>query len=152
MAARRWLRVLCGPLPATVVLLPVLIAGGVGAAFAAGAALLEPGRSAAERWAGIAAPGMFAGWVAAAGTGVAALWVIVLTDAPATLRQTRMRWWLVAGLCLGILAAGRWLWVMGAGGHRYDRLTWGLWLGLLLGPLVLAIYYLALLVRGADAT
>jgi len=76
----------------------------------------------------------------------------VLADEPATLRQAPARWWLVGGLSIGLLAAGRWLWVMGVGGHSYDPLTWGVWLALLIGPLVLGVYYLVQLVRGGAGT
>jgi hypothetical protein len=144
----RWFRVLLGPLPATILLLPVLVAGGLGAAIALVTALVQPARSAAERWASVTAPGLVVAWVAAAGVGVAALWIAVLADTPATLRQGLIRWWLVAGLGLGFLAAGRWLWVIGSSGHSYDRLTWGLWLTLLIGPVVFGLYYLVQLVRG----
>ena len=143
----RWLRVLFGPLPATVLLLPLLFAGGLGAAVALIAALVEPGRLPAERWDGVTAPALIVAWVAAAGVGVAALWIAVLADEPATLRQTPARWWLVAGLSVGLLAAGRWLWVMAYGRHSYDHLTWGLWLALLLGPVVIGVYCLVQLVR-----
>ena len=60
---------------------------------------------------------------------------------------------LAAGLGLGCVAAGRFLWSMGWGGHHYDRATWLLWLLLLVGPLVLGGFYLVQLVRcgpGAD--
>src|SRR6185436_2578954 len=54
----RWIRVLLGPLPATVLLLPLLFAGGAGAAIAFVAGLVEPGRSLAERWASASTAGM----------------------------------------------------------------------------------------------
>ena len=75
---RRWIRVLLGPLPATVLLLPLLFAGRLGAAIALAAGLVEPNRSLADRWATVTASGMVLGWVAAAGVGVLALWVAVL--------------------------------------------------------------------------
>ena len=145
----RWLRVLLGPLPATLLLLPLLFAGGLGAALALITWLVEPGRSAAERWAGLIAPSLTLAWVAAAGAGVLALWVAVLADPPATLRQTPLRWWLAGGLAIGILAAGWWLWTMGTGNHDYDPRTWLVWLAMLAGPLVFGSYYLAYLVRGS---
>jgi hypothetical protein len=144
----RWLRVLLGPLPATVLLLPLLFAGGLGAALALVAGLIEPGRSAAERWASVSAPSVTLAWVAAAGIGTLALWIAVLAEAPTTLRQTRLRWWLIAGLALGLLAAARWLRAMGASGRSYGPLTWVVWLALLAGPLVLGSYYFVHLVRG----
>jgi hypothetical protein len=145
----RWLRVLLGPLPATVLLLPLLFAGGLGSALAVVAGLMEPGRSAGERWTGVSAPGLMLAWVGAAGVGVLALWVAVLAEDPATLRQSSLRWWLVAGLGLGLLAAMWWLRIMGAGDHRYDARTWILWLVMLAGPVVLGSYYLVALLRGS---
>ena len=68
------------------------------------ATLVMPGHSPAERWAGVTTSGRVVAWVAAAAAGVLALWIAVLTEAPATLRQGHMRWWLMAGLCLGLLA------------------------------------------------
>jgi len=68
-------------------------------------------------------------------------------ESPAVLKQAPARRWLAAGLLLGLLAAGRWLWTMVAGGHSYDALTWAVWLALLLGPFVLGSYYFLLLLR-----
>ena len=143
----RWVRVLLGPVPATVLLLPLLLAGGLGAAIGLVAGLVEPGRSAAERWATVTTTGTVLAWVAAAAAGVVALWVVVLAEPRAGLSQVRLRWLLVAGLVLGLVAASRWLWTMAGGGHSYGPLTWAVWLGLLVGPLVLGIYYLVLLLR-----
>ena len=67
----RWLRMLLGPLPATLLLLPLLFAGGLGAALALIAGLVEPGRSAAERCAGLTTASL-----------TLALWVAVLADPP----------------------------------------------------------------------
>jgi hypothetical protein len=148
---RRWIRVLLGPLPATVLLLPMLYAGGLGAAFALVAGLVEPGPSARERWAGLSTSGLMLAWIAAASAGVLALWAAVLADTPAALRQTPIRWWLATGLALGLLAAGRWLWMMSAGSDGYAPLTWGVWFLMLAGPLLLGSYYLVYLVRGSGA-
>jgi hypothetical protein len=142
----RWVRVLLGPLPATVLLLPLLFAGGLGAAIGVLTALVESGRSAAERWATVTSTGVVLAWVAAAGVGVLALWIVVLAEPPAALRRAPARWWLVVGL-LGLMAASRWLWTMAAGGYSYGTQTWAVWLVLLLGPLALGSYYLALLLR-----
>lgn len=90
---------------------------------------------------------MILAWVAAAGVGALALWVVVLADSPTVVRQARLRWWLIAGLVLGLLAATRWLATMMGGGHSHDAHTWAVWLGLLIGPLVLGTYYLVLLVQ-----
>jgi hypothetical protein len=143
----RWIRVLLGPLPATVLLLPLLFAGGVGAAMAFATGLLEPHRSPDERWAMVSTSGMILGWVAAAGVGVLALWLATLADEPAVLRQSPTRWFLAAGLLIGLMAAGRWLWIMNAGGHDYGQLTWAVWLGLLAGPIMLGTYYFVQLLR-----
>jgi hypothetical protein len=143
----RWLRVLLGPLPATVLLLPLLFAGGLGAAIALATGLLQPNRSPAERWAMVSTSGMILGWVAAAGVGVLALWLVTLAEEPATLRQSPIRWFLAAGLLIGLIAAARWLWVMGVGGHSYGTQTWVVWLGLLVGPIVLGSYYFIQLLR-----
>jgi hypothetical protein len=139
--------VLLGPLPATVLLLPLLFAGGLGTAIGLLAVLVEPGRSAAERWATVTSTGVVLAWVAAAGVGVLALWLVVLAEPPAALKQAPARWWLAAGLFLGLIAAGRWLWTMAAGGPSYGTQTWAVWLALLVGPLVLGSYYLVLLLR-----
>jgi hypothetical protein len=144
----RPLRVLLGPLPATILLLPILLAGGLGAATALVASLVMPGHSAAERWSGVTTSGLVVLWVAAAGVGVVALWIVVLAEAPASLRQGALRWWPVTGLGIGLLAAGRWLWLMASSGHSYGPSTWGFWLLLLIGPLVLGAYYLVQLLRG----
>jgi len=83
----------------------------------------------------------------AAGVGVLALWVAVLAESPATLRAARGRWWLAAGLLVGIVAAGLWLVPFTRAAPGYGPATWAVWLGLLVGPLVLGIYYLGLLLR-----
>jgi len=143
----RWIRVLLGPLPATVLLLPLLFAGGLGAVIALLAALVEPAQSAAARWASVTTPGAVLVWVAATGVGVLALWVAVLAEPPAALKRAPPRRWLAAGLLLGLLAAGRWFWTMAVSGSGDSRLTWVVWLALLAGPVVLAGYYFVLLVR-----
>ena len=71
------------------------------------AGLVEPGRSAAERWASVTSTGMVLAWIAAAAVGVLALWVVVLAEPPAALRQAPARWWLGAGLLVRLLAGGR---------------------------------------------
>ena len=137
----RWVRVLLGPLPATLLLLPLLFAGGVGALFALLATLTTRGISASERWSSLGSAGRSLAWVVAAAVGVLALWVVVLRDPQPETRPARVRWWLPAGLFVGLLAAGRWLWTMSAGGTTYGAQTWGVWLGLLAGPLVMGSYY-----------
>lgn len=142
-----WLRVLLGPLPATVLLLPLLFAGGLGSAIALVTGLLQPNRSLAERWAMVSTSAMILCWVAAAGIGVLALWLVTLAEESDELRKYPSRWFLAAGLLVGLVAAIRWLWIMWAGGHSYDPLTWAVWLGLLTGPVVLGAYYLLQLLR-----
>jgi hypothetical protein len=116
--------------PATF-LLPFLLAGGLGTAIAAVA------RGEIDQ----ATAGLI-GWLLAGVLGNAALWVVVLSD-----RAVRCgpagRFVLVVGLLLGMGAAARWLWVMGSGGHRYEAVTWIVWLVLLGGPLVVASFRLA---------
>jgi hypothetical protein len=46
----RWLRVLLGPLPATLLLVPVLLAGGLGTVMALVTGVAAPGQTPAERW------------------------------------------------------------------------------------------------------
>jgi cellobiose-specific phosphotransferase system component IIC len=142
----RWIRITVGPLPATVLLLPLLFAGSLGVAFALVNSLFQSDHSAAERWADLRAATVLLGWVMAAGLGVGALWIAVLAS-PATLKRTRNRWWLVAGLFVGLLAAGRWFWLMASRAHNYDLLTWGVWFILLGGPLALGSHYLVQLLR-----
>ncbi len=142
----RWIRIIVGPLPATVLLLPLLFAGSLGVAFALVNSLFQPDYSAAERWANLRAATILLGWVTAAGLGVGALWVAVLAS-PATLKRSRNRGWLIVGLLCGLLAAGRWLWLMVSRSHNYDLLTWGVWFVLLGGPLVLGSHYLVQLLR-----
>ena len=145
--ALRWVQVVIGPLPATVLLLPILLAGGLGVIFALAAALVEPGATAASRWAAASSSARLLGWIAAADAGVVALWVVALAGSPDALKRTGARWWLVAGLGLGLVAAARWLALMSRAGHGYDAATWALWLGLLVGPVLLGTYYLLRLAR-----
>jgi len=143
----RWLRVLLGPLPATILLLPMLLAGGLGTLMALLTWAFAPGHSWDDRWAGITGTLPILLWVVAAGIGVLALWVAVLADSPAALRAAAGRWWLAAGLGIGVVAASRWMWLLATGTHATDASGWALWLVLLAGPLVLGIYYLGVLVR-----
>jgi hypothetical protein len=144
----RWLRVILGPLPATMLLMPLLFAGGLGAAAGLVAVMVQPGPSLAERWSNLLTPMTMLAWIAAAAAGVLALWLVVLAGTPADVRQSPLRWWVAGGLAVGVFAAARWLWLMAAGTHAYGGATWGLWIVLLVGPLVLGGYYLLQLVRG----
>jgi hypothetical protein len=144
---RRWVQVLIGPLPATILLLPVLLAGGLGAAIALLATLFDPSRSLGEIWATVTTTGVILAWIVAATLGVLALWAIVLEENPAFLRQPAVRWPLVMALALGLMAAARWIWTMVASRHSYGAMTWAVWLALLVGPIVLGAYHLAGLLR-----
>jgi hypothetical protein len=144
----RWLRVLFGPLPATVLLVPLLFAGGLGATLALTTGILQPDRSLDERWAIVSSSGVILVWVAAAVIGVLALWLVTLSEGSPALRQGPARWFLAGGLLIGLVAAGRWLRLMAVAGHEYDPLTWIVWLGLLGGPVVLGSYYFIRLLRG----
>ena len=143
----RWVKVLLGPLPATVFLLPLLFAGGLGAAIALIAVLRDPAFSAYARWNSVISTAMFLVWIAAAGVGVLALWRVVLAERPAALRDGPRRWWLASGLAVGLIAAGSWLCTVAADRHSYGFQTWAVWLALLLGPLVLGACYLVFLLR-----
>jgi hypothetical protein len=135
------MRVLLGPLAATLVLLPLLAAGGVGATMSLVAGLFQPSLTVAS----IAPAGVVLLWIVAARAEVLALWVAALEESSAALRQAPLRWWLMAGLLLGLVAGFRWLWIMAAGEHSYGAQTWTVWLLLLAGPLLLGSYYLVLL-------
>ena len=144
---RRWVQVLIGPLPATILLLPVLLAGGLGAAIALLATIFDPSRSLAEIWATVTTTGVILAWIVAGCLGVLALWVIVLEQNPAFLMQPTVRWPLAIALTLGLMAAARWIWTMAASRHGYGAMTWTVWLALLVGPIVLGAYHLAGLLR-----
>lgn len=143
----RYVRLILGPLPATVVLLPLLLGGGFGALIALLVTLWGAPGSAGARWPAVLETAPLVGWIGAATVGVIVLWVVVLTDARAAPRTAAARGWLVAGLLLGLLAAGRWLWTMAARGERVEPLTWMVWLALLAGPILLGGYYLVVLLR-----
>lgn len=123
---RQVLEVVLGLAPATLFLLPFLLIGGLGmviAAFAGG---------------GLDWPtALLIGWALAGAVGIAALWVVFLSNDVARLGGgTRLV--LTVGLLLGIAAATRWLWTTSTSGHRYGATTWGVWLVLLGGPLVVS--------------
>ena len=123
--------VVLGLAPATFLLLPFLLAGALGVATSAvaGGAINLP-------------TAMLIGWALGGALGIAALWVAVLSDGGANLGQPS-RLVLAVGLVLGIAVAGRWLWVMGTNGHRYEATTWTVWVLLLGGPVVVACFRLA---------
>jgi hypothetical protein len=148
----RWLRLVLGPLPATLLLLPMLLAGGLGGAIALRTALTAPGRSTAERWSDATSNGMFLAWIVAAAVGLMGLWIVVLAESTVTTRRPLARWALTVALLAGVVAAARWLWLMAASRHDYDARTWALWLVMLVGPILLGLYYVILLVRGDPGT
>ena len=124
-----------GLAPATLLLLPLLLVGALGTVMAAVA-------GGGIDWATAA----LIGWVLAGVLGIAALWAVVLRDGAAGL-SLGSRLVLALGLLLGMAAAARWVWVMGANGVRYGPATWTVWLLLLGGPLVVASSRLAQLWR-----
>jgi hypothetical protein len=120
------MEVALGLVPATFLLLPLLLAGGLGTAIAALASgAIEP------------AIVILIGWVVIGVLAIAALWLVVLSDG-AVNRGRRVRFVLAAGLLLGIAAAARWFWTMGTSSHRYGAATWLVWLLLLGGPVLVA--------------
>jgi hypothetical protein len=126
---RKVLEVAFGLIPATL-LLPFLLAGVLGTALAVVASGVIDQSSVA-----------LIGCVVAGVIGVGALWAVVLSDG--ALRYDRVNRFVIAGgLLLGIIAAARWLWVMGSSGHRYGSVTWIVWLLLLSGPLIVASFRL----------
>jgi hypothetical protein len=132
---RQVVEVVLGLAPAIFLLLPFLLAATLGTVMAAVAS------GAVDR-----ATAVLIGWLLAGALGIAALWVVVLSDGAARIgRGARLV--LAVGLLLGMAAAARWLWVMGTSGHRYDTATWTVWLLLLSGPLVVASVRLAQLWR-----
>jgi hypothetical protein len=143
---RRVILVVLGPLPATVLILPLLLAAGFGTVIAFVEELFDPARTAADRWASATTTGQLVGWILAAAVGVVALWVAVLDDWSTARRAAPGKYFLAAGLLIGLLAAGRWLWTMALHG-RYDHATWILWLIALGGPLVLGTYYFVVIMR-----
>jgi hypothetical protein len=124
-----------GLVPATFLLLPLLLAGAFGTAIAAVA-------GGSVDW----ATAKLIGWVLAGALGIAALWVVVLRDGGAGLRPGG-RLMLTVGLLLGVAAATRWIWVMRTSGHPYGPATWAVWLLFLGGPILVASFRLVQLWR-----
>ena len=137
----RWLRILLGPLPVTLILIPLLLAGGAGVVFAIIGTLMLPALVPSATWVTVGYLLLLIAWIAAAAVGTMALWAAVLANSVAELRTSPSRKGLVIGLLLGVGAAGAWLCVM-ARGPAWGKSTWGVWLGLLVGPLVFSLYYL----------
>ena len=148
MTRARWVtivEVVLGPLLATLCLLPFLLFGGVGVAFAILATLTDPSLPLSSSLA-MALPQLtLTLWIASAAAGVAALWVAILGSEEEADFRPGVRLMLVAGLLLGGLAASRWLWMMSRREPAYSALTWATWLALLLGPLVVGARYVWIL-------
>ena len=133
-------------LPATVLLIPFAMAGATGAAFAAMAILFDRSIPSSARLTMLRVPAEFILWTVGAMVGLSALWLAVLGELDVTHRP-RLRLVLILGLLVGIVAALRWLFVMGQSSENYDRATWATWLGLLAGPIVVGTRHLLLLVK-----
>ena len=131
-------------LPATVLLIPFAMAGATGAAFAAMAILFDRSIPSPARLMMLRVPAELILWILGAMVGLSALWLAVLGEIDVTHRP-RLRLVLILGLLVGIVAALRWLFVMGH--ENYDRATWATWIGLLVGPIAVGIRHLLLLVK-----
>ena len=138
------LEVALGLLPATVVLLPLLMAGAGGSAIAVVAILADVAKPFSTRLTMALAPVGIVLWVLTAALGMLALWISVL-GRETVAHQPRVRVGLVACLLGGSVAAILWLYVMGRGPGR-DLLSWAIWIDLLGGPLIVSARHLVLLV------
>jgi hypothetical protein len=139
------LEVALGLLPATVVLLPLLMAGAGGSAIAVLAILADGSKPFSMRLTMALPPVGIVLWVLSAALGMLALWVSVLGRETVT-QQPRLRIGLVACLLGGSVAALLWLYVMGTGRGSQGLLSWAIWIGLLGGPLIVSTRHLILLV------
>jgi hypothetical protein len=132
-------------LPASVVLLPLLVFGALGSAFALPVLLVQTNLTPVQRLGAALLPLTTLLWVLAASVGMAAAWLAALAPHIAATRGWRVV--LAAALMAGILAAVVWLYVMGTSRERYDAQTWALWIAMLGGPLVVAVRRLVVLTR-----
>jgi hypothetical protein len=126
--------IVLGPLLATLVLIPLLLAAAMGVALSIAATLAESSGSLADRFAGVRSQLPLFLWVGSATLGILALWPAVLRrpeDAGLVARLS-----LIAGIVVGEMAATRWLWLMEHHRPDYDLQTWAAWLALLLGPML----------------
>jgi len=138
------LEVALGLLPATVVLLPLLMAGAGGSAIAVLAILADGAKPFSMRLTTALLPVGIVLWVLSAALGMLALWISVLGHETVA-HQLRVRVGLVACLLGGSVAAILWLYVMGAGRGSPGLLGWAIWIGLLGGPLIVSARHLVLL-------
>ena len=139
------LEVALGLLPATVVLLPLLMAGAGGSAIAVVAILADGAKPFSMRLTMALAPLGIVLWVLIAALGMLALWISVLGH-ESVAHQPRVRIGLVACLLGGSVAALLWLYVMGTGPGSQGLLSWAIWVDLLGGPLIVSARHLVLLV------
>ena len=131
------LEVALGLLPATVVLLPLLMAGAGGSAIAVLAILADGAKPLSMRLTMALPPVGIVLWVLSAALGILALWISML-GRETVAHQPRVRVGLVACLLVGSVAAILWLYVMGTGRESHDLLSWAIWIGLLGGPLIVS--------------
>lgn len=136
------LEVAFGLLPATVVLLPLLMAGAMGAAVALIVILADGSKPFSTRLIMVLPPAGIVLWVLVATLGMLALWVAVLGPEIVDHRP-RARVVLVTCLVCGSVAAILWLYVMGR--MSSDLKAWVTWIGFLGGPLIVSTRHLFLL-------
>ena len=87
-------------------------------------------------------------WAASAMVGVVALWAAVLDSDDLIDGEPGLRWLVVVGLVLGLVAASRWLYMMASGRETYDQRTWALWILMLAGPILVGLRRLLMLITG----
>jgi hypothetical protein len=139
------LEVALGLLPATVVLVPLLMAGAGGSAIAVLAILADGTKPFSMRLTMALPPVGIVLWVLSAALGMSVLWISVL-GRETVAHQPRVRVGFVACLLGGSVAAILFLYVMGTGRGSPDLLSWAIWIGLLGGPLIVSTRHLVLLV------
>jgi len=137
------LEIAFGLLPTTVILLPLLMAGAMGAAVAAVVMLADGSKPFSTRLIMVLPPAGIVLSVLTATLGMLALWVAVLGREEVDHRP-RARVVLVTCLVCGSVAALRWLYVMAR--ESYDLKMWATWIGFLGGPLIVSARHLFLLV------
>jgi hypothetical protein len=130
-------------LPASLLLVPLLLAGALGAAFAILGNLVQGDLPLSARLVIALQSLKLIAWVAAAALGMASLWALVIE--PEERPTAGLRVLLAAGLLVGIVAALTWLYVMGSGRTAYDAQTWLVWIVALGGPLIVAVRHLILI-------
>jgi hypothetical protein len=138
------LEIALGLLPASVVLLPLLMAGATGTAVAVVVILADGSRPFSTRLTMALPSAGIILWVLCATVGMLALWVAVLSRQEVDHRP-RARAVLITSLVCGSVAAILWLYDMGRTTH--DLKTWAVWIGFLGGPLIVSARHLFVLVR-----